>query len=211
MSDHATAPKPLLLASASPRRRELLAAMGLEFEVMPSAVDESAISADHPRTFALRAAFAKARDVAARLEPDRWVLAADTVVTRQMVLFGKPADAADARRMLRALSGETHEVITALALARSGAQETHLHATHTMVQFRPLTETEIDAYIATGEPTDKAGAYGIQGQGGDLIESIRGDYYNVVGLPCGALADMLQDNGLPGATIIPQAPLRWRQ
>jgi septum formation protein len=209
MNQSAT-PASIILASASPRRREILTAMGLRFEVQASEVDESKISADHPRTFALRAAFAKANDVAARVPEGAWVLAADTVVTMQMVLYGKPADDADARRMLRALSGHTHEVITAIALVQGGRPHTHLRSERTAVSFRTLTETDIESYIRTGEPFDKAGAYGIQGHGGGLVERIQGDFFNVVGLPCGALVSLMEEAGVEAAPTVPVPPERWR-
>lgn len=203
-------PPSLILASGSPRRTELLSRMGIQHIVVPSTVDERQIIADHPRTFAMRAAYAKARDVAARSPKGAWVLAADTVVTHKLLLYGKPDDAHDARRMLRALSGETHEVITALALTQGGTETTQLQAATTRVCFKQLSEQDINAYIATGEPMDKAGAYGIQGHGGELVDYIVGDYYNVVGLPCRLLMTMLEDAGLEIATAIPDAPERWR-
>lgn len=204
-------PPPLILASGSPRRRELLVAMGIPFEVQKSTVDETTILADHPRTFALRAAFAKAKDVASRTGPDRWVLGADTVVTRKLRLYGKPRDPADAARMLGELSGETHDVITGMALCLSGSTTSHLLSATTRVVFRPLTPEEIDAYVATGEPMDKAGAYGIQGQGSGLIERIEGDYFNVVGLPCITLLELLREAGLFFGASIPDSPVRWRR
>lgn len=201
----------LVLASASPRRRELLSAMGIDHDVVPSTVDEKLIVADHPRTFAIRAAWAKAMEVAGRTEPGTWVLGADTVVTREMVLYGKPESEADAIRMLGELSGEAHEVITGMALVEAGRTKALLHAEKTVVYFRELTTEEVRAYIQTGEPMDKAGSYGIQGHGGDLIERIDGDYYNVVGLPCRALDDLLQEAGLENLTVhIPDQPERWR-
>ena len=199
----------LILASASPRRAELLTEMTIPFEIRPSKVDERQIMADHPRTFAIRAAYAKAHDVAARAEEGTWVLAADTVVTRKMILYGKPDSPADARRMLRQLSGEPHDVITALALTQTGGP-TYLDSDTTRVIFRHLPDNEIDHYIATGEPMDKAGAYGIQGEGGTLIDHIEGNYYNVVGLPCQTLAHMLQEAGVEIPVILPQPPERWR-
>jgi len=200
----------LILASASPRRRELLDEMQLSFEVRPSKVDEKEILADHPRTFALRAAYAKAQDVAGQCEEGAWVLAADTVVTRKMILYGKPESEADARRMLKSLSGETHQVITGLALAEAGTMKSYLRAVATRVVFRELSETDIDVYLATGEPFDKAGAYGIQGEGGSLINHIEGDYFNVVGLPCVALGELLEEAGLELHPRLPESPERWR-
>jgi septum formation protein len=200
---------PLILASASPRRRELLTAMGIEFVVQPSTVDERAILADHPRTFALRAAFAKARQVAEEVPTDQWVLAADTVVTHRMRLFGKPESAQEAVNMLRTLSGQTHDVITGIALVQAGRPQSWLRPVTTRVTFRELDDQEIMDYVATGEPMDKAGAYGIQGRGGLLVDTIDGDYYNVVGLPCEALADLMEDAGFDLRPTIPLPPPRW--
>lgn len=162
----------------------------------PSKVDESRIMADHPRTFALRAAYAKAMDVAAAVPEGQWVLAADTVVTRGMILYGKPEGEADAARMLRGLSGQPHQVITGLALAQGGSPNTFLRATATTVQFRQLSDSEIAAYIRTGEPMDKAGAYGIQGLGAVLVEGIEGDHSGVVGLPVPLLVRLLAEAGI---------------
>lgn len=203
-----TQPK-VYLASASPRRRELLSAMGITAEAITSDVDELSIPADHPRTFAIRAAYAKANDVATRVAEGSWVIGADTVVTREMILYGKPNTEAEARRTLRALSGEAHDVITGIALVRAGSTTSFLHAERTRVFFRPLEDAEIDAYIATGEPMDKAGSYGIQGRGGNLIDRIDGDYFNVVGLPCRALAMLLEECGEPFTPRLPEPPARW--
>lgn len=200
----------MILASGSPRRRELLDAMGVRFEVIRSNVDESKIIADHPRTYALRAAFAKAKEVADRIENDRWVLGADTVVTRRMRLYGKPETPEDARRILGELSGETHEVITGMALVLSGAERSHLLAESTRVTFQQLSSEQIDVYIASGEPMDKAGAYGIQGAAEAFIDHIEGDYFNVVGLPCEALSDLMAEAELPAPASLPDPPERFR-
>ncbi|MCC5877732.1 MAG: septum formation protein Maf [Candidatus Sumerlaeia bacterium] len=203
--------KPIILASASPRRQELLNAMGVPFSCVPSGVDERNILADHPRTFALRAAYAKAMDVASAQPEETWVLAADTVVAFKMRLFGKPESDLDAIRMLRILSGQTHEVITGLALLQAGRNQSWLQPISTRVTFRALSEEEITEYVNSGEPRDKAGAYGIQGLGGGLVDTIDGDYFNVVGLPCEALADLFEEAGLPAPPTIPQPPGRWIQ
>lgn len=200
----------LILASGSPRRRELLHAMGIGHEMRVSTIDETRILADHPRTFALRAAYAKACDVANAAEEGSWVLAADTVVSRKMILFGKPTSPADAARMLRTLAGETHTVTTGLALARAGSMKTLMRAVDTRVVFRELTNAEIDAYIQTGEPEDKAGAYGIQGEGCKLVDHIEGDYFNVVGLPCEALLELLEEAELSIQARLPETPARWK-
>jgi len=201
----------LTLASSSPRRTEILTAMGIPHTVVPSTVDESLIAADHPRTFALRAAFAKAREVADRQPDGTWVLGADTVVTQDLLLFGKPRDAAEAVRTLRRLAGTVHQVITAIALVRAGSITAYLHADTTRVRLRPITDEEIAEYVATGEPMDKAGAYGIQGIGGTLIEAIDGSYFNVVGLPAERLLNTLEEAGLEGPFRLPSPPQRWRQ
>lgn len=200
----------IILASASPRRQELLHQMGIPFRVVPSTVDERGILADHPRTFALRAAFAKAQEVAQGQPEGTWVLAADTVVTHRMRLFGKPQSGGEAERMLRDLSGQTHEVITGCALIEAGRENSWLRAVSTRVRFRELSPFEITEYVNSGEPMDKAGAYGIQGAGGGLVEEIEGDYFNVVGLPCEALEELLEEAGLELRVEQPVAPPRWR-
>lgn len=199
----------LVLASSSPRRLELLGLMGVACDVVPSTVDERTIPADHPRTFALRAAYAKAIDVAARVEEGRLVLAADTVVTCRQVLFGKPADKSDARRMVRFLSGRPHHVITAVALACAGRSEVHLDAETTEVIFRHLSEEEIAGYLSRADVLDKAGAYGIQEEGGALVESLEGDYFNVVGLPCALVARLLGEMAPDMAVRVPATPAPW--
>lgn len=199
----------IVLASASPRRRELLTAMGLAFTVAVSAVDEDAITAPDPRTLALRLALAKANAVAASQPAGALVIGADTVVARNGVSYAKPRDADDARRMVRELAGGPHDVITGVAIVRAGRDETVLDAARTRVVFRALSEAEIDAYVATGEPLDKAGAYGIQGHGGELVDHIEGDYFNVVGLPCAMLARLLASIAdLPPLTL-PKPPQRF--
>lgn len=186
--------------------------MGIDFEARPSGVDEERISADHPRTYALRLAFAKATAVARDLpetEP-AVVIAADTVVALGLVLYGKPATAAEAERMLLELSGKTHEVISAVAVATPGKPHVHLQSRTARVTFRPLTVPEIRDYIATGEPFDKAGGYGIQGRGGDLIERLDGDYHTVMGLPCDIALELLDAAGADVSRLEPpEPPARW--
>jgi septum formation protein len=197
----------IVLASASPRRRELLDAMGVPHEVVPSSVDESLIAADHPRTFAIRAAYAKALDVAARVAPGRLVLAADTVVTLDGVVYGKPASEAEAREMLGRLSGRRHEVITGVALARAGHAEVVLDSETTGVTFRTLGGKEVEEYLVLCEHLDKAGAYGIQGAAAAFVACLEGDYFNVMGLPCGRVARMLAEAGVEARPPVP--PRRW--
>jgi septum formation protein len=186
----------LVLASASPRRKELLALLGLDFEVVPSAYEE-VLPEVHPDPAALAVHLAgeKARDVA-RGRPDAAVIGADTVVALEGRIYGKPEDRADAARMVRELSGRTHQVITGVAVA-SGPGEASLRsfAVTTDVTFRALEDAEIAAYVATDEPLDKAGGYAIQGYGALLISGIRGDYPNVVGLPLAPLALCLRELG----------------
>lgn len=175
--------EPLILASASPRRAEILRSVGWEFTVAAADVDETLLPGELAAVYVERLALTKARAVAAN-HPGRLVLGADTTVVVDGTILGKPEDAADARRMLRLLSGRRHQVLTGVALVRAGASRDE-RVTHqkTDVMFASLSESEIDWYVATGEPMDKAGAYAIQGLGAVFIEEIRGDYWNVVGLP----------------------------
>lgn len=205
MTDHMegrasqTTPGPLVLASASPRRRELLTQAGYPFEVRASDVDEGDGGAfRHPAAFARAAATLKAESVAADLERGV-VVGADTIVVLDEHILGKPKDEEDAARMLSLLSGRTHQVITGLCVLQVAANanvsmaEDHVV---TEVHVRPITRAEIEAYIATGEPMDKAGAYGIQGRAAVFISGVMGDYFNVVGLPLFTLSGMLSDLGL---------------
>jgi septum formation protein len=186
---------PLILASASPRRRELLKQTGFTFEVRPAHVNEDPYPDEDPVAYVVRLARHKAQSVLAEISSDApaqsaVVLGADTTVTLDGHILAKPEDAADAARMLRMLSGRTHRVITGVAVA--SATGTEVAAEITGVQFLTLTDEEIDAYIATGEPMDKAGAYGIQGYAAKWIPRIEGCYSNVVGLPLGLVSTMLQ-------------------
>lgn len=168
----------------------MLRQMGLEFDVHPSQVDEDSVSAQSPREFALKTAFLKARDVARHYE-DAIIIAADTVVVVDGEILGKPVDEADARRMLLKLSGRRHQVITGVAVCDARTGNTLVDTVSTDVYFRPLSEEEIEEYIRTGDPMDKAGAYGIQTVGERFVEKINGDYYNVVGLPIDKLSELL--------------------
>jgi septum formation protein len=165
-----------VLASASPRRAELLRAAGFGFDVLVADVDETVQCGESPEAYVRRVAAAKAQAVAARV-PGRQVLAADTTVVAGGEILGKPMDAADATRMLRLLSGRTHEVLTAVCLNQSCEVEV------TEVDFVALTTAEIEWYVASGEPMDKAGAYAIQGLASRFVSAVRGSYSNVVGLP----------------------------
>jgi nucleoside triphosphate pyrophosphatase len=186
----------LILASASPRRRELLRGTGFHFEVRPSSIIEDRRAGESGEEFAGRAAREKALDVAASVPRDSLVLAADTVVMVGSKVLGKPTDSEDAARMLRLLSGQTHSVITAVCLVRAPARVEALDASTTLVTFRPLDEREIQEYVASGEPLDKAGAYGIQGLASRFVTRIEGSYSNVVGLPVALVCDMLKKAGV---------------
>ena len=186
----------LILASTSPRRRELLGLLGLPFEVVASRYDEAALAPDGltPDEYVTRLAHGKASEVVARMEGDALVIGADTTVILDGATLNKPADAEDARRMLRLLSGRTHQVYTGLCLiaVRDGvAGEIQRDYAVTDVTFDTLPDATIAAYVATGEPLDKAGAYGIQGKALSFIPGIHGDYFNVVGLPVFLLGKML--------------------
>lgn len=183
------APGHLILASQSPRRIELMREAGYDVRVIPADIDETPLEGESPFALVERLAATKAQAVCdACAKPGELVLAADTTVTVDGEALGKPADDADARAMLRRLSGRTHQVATGVCLMRAAGVGAPAHrevfSAVTDVTFYELTDAEIDAYVATGEPSDKAGAYGIQGAGGRLIvRGIRGDFYNVVGLP----------------------------
>ena len=185
-------PPRLVLASQSPRRRELLAQLGVALEVRPAHADETVLSGEPARDYVLRVAREKARTVAGEI-----VLAADTAVVLRGEVLGKPSDAADARRMLAMLSGTRHEVMTAVCVRRNAAAlGVELDAVvSTTVRFRGLTTPEIDWYVATGEPLDKAGAYALQGAGGAFVLSVEGSVSNVVGLPLAETAELLRRAG----------------
>lgn len=186
-----------ILASASPRRREILAGMGINFEVIVSETDESVISPQNisPQLYVQELALIKAAASAKKVIKDKKavIIGADTVVVCDGKILGKPADAEDAFNMLSMLSGKVHEVYTGYCVMRIKDGKTVCRTVKTGVKFKVLDEDTIWNYIATGEPADKAGAYGIQGMGGMLIEGIDGDYQNVVGLSASALYDTLSD------------------
>jgi len=174
--------EPLILASSSPRRRQLLESVGLRFEVKPSHCDEPWVPGQEPEGQVRAWASRKAAEVS-RLNPKSWVLGADTIVVLEGVVFGKPADPREAADTLRKLSNRGHRVISAVCLLHEGYGQTHIRSVRTEVWFKRLEEEEIRAYVRTGEPMDKAGAYGIQGAGAFLVRAVRGSYTNVVGLP----------------------------
>lgn len=186
----------IVLASASPRRRELLARVGLEFEVVPSRAAETHIPTETPEAHAIRLSEEKALEVAGRNEIfGRWFIGSDTIVVRDDAILGKPADAAEAAAMLRSLSGRAHRVISGYAVHDRLTGETRSAAVTTWVYFKRLTEAEIGEYIATGEPFDKAGAYAIQGIGVFMVPRIEGSYTNVVGLPLCEVIEVLEEIG----------------
>jgi septum formation protein len=191
----------VVLASASPRRLELLRSLGLDVDVIPSGYPELADPSATPLELAIRHAREKALDVARNGNYDRLIVAADTVVDVDGVALGKPVDAADAARMLRLLSGREHRVHTAFAVVVPGRDDLVEDASTTRVRFYPLENDEIDEYIASGEPMDKAGAYGIQGRAAALVHEISGDFYTVMGFPLARFVRVLRRLGfsLPSA------------
>ena len=184
-----------ILASSSPRRRELLASIGLAFDVLPSNVPEVHQKGEAPEEYVGRLSREKAQALA-NLHPDRWVIAADTTVLFGETLLEKPADADDAVRMLSVIAGQTHFVYTGITLmnAEGGYHETRVSESE--VRMLPLSEDEIRWYVRTGEPMDKAGAYAVQGIGSMFIESVHGSFTNVVGLPLATLYQMLRRAGI---------------
>ena len=184
----------LVLASGSPRRSALLAGLGIPFEIVPSQADETL-----PRNEAFgealkQVALRKVSEVRGRLRQKPWILAADTAVIMKIAVFGKPRHRSEAAHMLRALSGQTHRVVTGVALAGPSFQEAF--SVETEVDFRPVSEPEIEWYTSLDEPYDKAGAYAIQGCGASMIKAIRGSYTNVVGLPLAETVTLLERAGL---------------
>ncbi len=185
----------LILASASPRRAEILRGAGFSFEGVSAAVDETPRRGEAPGALVQRLAMEKARAAARGIREDSVILAADTEVVCDGRIFGKPATVEDAKRMLGSLSGKTHDVLTGLALLRMPRAEMGVEVEETKVTFATLTPEEITSYIATREPFDKAGGYAIQGRGGIFISRIEGCYFNVMGLPLARLYRMLREMG----------------
>lgn len=185
----------LILASASPRRKYLLEQAGLRFRVVPSPFDESRVPPDEPSRYVRQLAEAKAAEVAA-LYPGAWVIGADTIVAEGNRLFGKPASPEEARRMLVRLSGKTHQVHTGFCIQCRQGNIRCVDAVCTDVTFKELSAPEIDWYIRSGEPFDKAGAYAIQGIGTFLVRRINGSYSNVVGLPVCEVVEVLIREGV---------------
>jgi septum formation protein len=188
----------LVLASRSPRRAEILRNAGFEFQIVPAEVDESLRPGEPVAWYVRRLAEEKARKVARQLSatsqaPAAVIVAADTAVVLGNSILGKPRSADDARAMLRLLSGETHEVFSGLAVLGLETGAIRIATESTRVTFLPMTDGEIEEYIASGEPFDKAGAYAIQGRGGKFISRIEGCYFNVMGLPLSRLYSMLRE------------------
>ena len=183
----------VVLASSSPRRRELLTLIGITHTVAPADIDESVLPGEDPRTHAERLARDKASVIATR-EPNAVIIAADTIVVIDGDILGKPRDQADAAQMLRRLAGRAHVVYTAVAVARGTEINSGVEAVD--VRFRELTDDEIARYVATREPMDKAGAYGIQGYGATIVERIDGDYFAVMGLALGRMVRLMESLGV---------------
>jgi septum formation protein len=190
-----SAPLPFILASASPRRTQLLTQIGIVHQVLPAAVDETSDAPLDPGEHVTRLAELKALSTA-RLHPEALVLGADTVVYHDGEILGKPEDFADACRMVRRLAGNEHQVYTGIALAGPAGWAVESSFEVTRVRFRNLDPGHVTLYVATGEPFDKAGAYGIQGYGSALVESVEGCYFNVMGLPLVRLVKMLAARGI---------------
>jgi len=193
---------PVVLASQSPRRRDLLTLVGIAHEVRPANIDESYLAGEAPRAHAERLARGKAAAISA---PDAVTIGSDTIVVIDGEVLGKPRDETDAARMLSRLSGRSHTVVTAVAASWAGRMLSDVE--EVAVTFRSLSAADIAAYIATREPMDKAGAYGIQGFGATIVERVDGDYFAVMGLPLNRLARLLESLGL----VYAFGPLRARQ
>jgi len=189
----------LILASKSPRRYELLKQLGLDFDVIPSKVEEDIIRGESPGKHAIRLAKAKALDVGNRF-PDDWVIGADTIVYVDRIILGKPKNREEALEMLRMISGKEHRVLTGFSVRHRKKGKSECEAVETAVKVKLLSPVEMEWYVNTGEPFDKAGGYGIQGIGSFMIESINGSYTNVVGLP---LCELIQMLVRMGAVIFP--------
>jgi septum formation protein len=184
----------IILASASPRREQLLKQIGLVFRIIPGEVAEDRIEATAPEQYVQQCALAKALVVQQQVDSGDIIIGADTVVVLDGMIYGKPKDAADAGRMLANLAGRTHSVWSGLAVVSASGQATR--AVETRVTLSPLSCRQIERYVASGEPMDKAGAYAIQGLGATFVERVDGCYYNVVGLPLQTLTQMLLEFGI---------------
>jgi len=185
----------LILASGSPRRAEVLRSAGFAFEALSTNVDESLRAGESPDAYVLRLAETKARAAAARIKGEALVIGADTTVVIDELVLGKPESPEEANRMLARYSGRTHEVLTGLAVIRVPSGEASIQEECTRVTFASMTQQEIEDYVASGEPFDKAGGYAIQGLAGRFVTRVEGCYFNVVGLPLARLYGMLRDFG----------------
>ena len=181
----------LILASQSPRRQELLQLLGVTFTIKTADIDETMDMAYTPQHEVRQVAARKAAKIAESADPGDVIISADTIVVIGGEILGKPKDTADAHRMLRLLAGQTHEVMTGLCVRQGERVKDDVVITR--VTFRPLSDEEIDAYIATGDPMDKAGAYGVQGRAATFVSSLDGDFFSVMGLPVCRLTEMLRE------------------
>ena len=187
---------PFILASASPRREELLRSAGLKFKILPAHVNEDYIDGETPRQHVRRLSQDKAL-VLAQKYPDAWVLGADTIVVIDDLILGKPKNKTQARQMLEKLSGREHKVFTGFTLARTASKITKTTVVQSAVKFKPISTEEMEWYISCDEPYDKAGGYAVQGKGACFIKSIRGSYTNVIGLPlCEVLEELKKLNAI---------------
>ena len=187
--------KKIILASASPRRKEILSLTGLRFRVEPSDYEETLDNAIKPHKLAKRLSLEKARAIAGKYR-DALIIAADTFIVFRGKLLGKPHTSKEARKMLRLLNGKSHSVITGYTMLDTGTGQKITRSVETKVWFKKMSSQELDAYAATGEPIGKAGAYAIQGRGAMIVKKIEGDYLNVVGLPLFDLAESLKKFGI---------------
>lgn len=199
----------LILASNSPRRRQLLGLTGREFLVRPSDVDETPLPGETPDAYVLRLAEDKARATAEHAPAEAWVIASDTTVALEGRILGKPEDAAEARAMLTALRDRMHDVYTAVALFHPASGQMLSEVCHTGVHMRAYTDEEIEAYIATGDPMDKAGAYGIQHAGFSCVDALDGCYASVMGLPLCHLERLMRGVGLAAEVDVPEVCQRF--
>ena len=190
----------IILASKSPPRRYVMERAGLEFSVIPSGITEDSVSSDSPESYARILAEYKAKDVS-RTHPDSWVIGADTIVFIDNTILGKPGSPDEARKMLRRLSAKTHQVITGYCICCKAENRFFSDSIKTDVLFKELTDDEIQWYIHTGEPFDKAGSYAIQGLGTFLVKRINGSYTNVVGLPVCEIVEFLINEGILALNI----------
>jgi len=186
----------IVLASSSPRRKELLETVGIRFEIVNPTADETVIGNETPEDFALRVSVEKASSVSSRLDKQCVVIGADTVVIVDSEILGKPFDEDEAASMLNKISGREHRVLTAFSILKPTGEVLHSEIVATRVMVKPLAAHEIEGYIKTGEPMDKAGAYGIQGIGSFMVKEIEGSYTNVVGLPLVELLQALVNLGI---------------